>query len=202
MYVRANTFTADPDKIDDGLRFIKERVLPLTDSAAGNRGLAMSVDRDTGNGSVVSFWDDLESLRASESAIAPLRDEAAAVLGGSLTPQVLETVEQIMPRPPTPGCWNRITVLELEPADVDKTIEVFRTSTAPALEAMEGFCAAMLNVDRAGGRGVAVTIWRDRDALTASRERASGLRQEVTDKAHGTVVSVEEHEIVLSMRHG
>jgi heme-degrading monooxygenase HmoA len=68
----------------------------------------------------------------------------------------------------------------------------------PALEAMDGFCAAMLCADRPGGRAVAVTTWRDHDALRASTERANTLRQEVRDKAHAEIAAVMELEVVIS----
>jgi heme-degrading monooxygenase HmoA len=197
MYARANMMKADPAKIDEGIRHVQDTVLPAVQAVAGNRGMAMAVDRQTGAGAVVTFWEDLDALRASEDSVAPMREESSRMLGGTLEPHILEVVEQHIRETPTPGCWNRVTMLEASAEDLDQTAEVFRTSTIPALDAMEGFCAALLHFDREAGRGVAVTTWRDRASMEASRERASGLRQEVADKSHGTVAAVDEQEIVL-----
>lgn len=197
MYVRANMLTADPAKIDGGIRYVQERVMPALDGIPGSRGLSMSVNRETGKGALVTWWADLESLRASEEKVAPLRAEGAEILGGTLAPRVLEVVDRQVRQIATPGCWNRVTALDMSSGDVDKAIETFRTSTIPALEAMDGFCAATLSVDRESAQAVAVTVWRDREALEASRERASGLRDEVVGKAQGRVTSVDEYEIVL-----
>lgn len=202
MYVRANMLSADPAKLDTGKTFVQEQVVPALESIPGYRGIAMSANRDTGRGAVVTFWEDLDSLRASEERVAPMRDEGANQLGGTLTPQVMEVLVRHIVHDPQPGCWNRVSTVSIGPDDFDRTVEVFRSSTIPALEAMDGFCAAVLSVNRDEGRGVAVTTWRDHDCLEHSRERADTLRKEVTDKAHGTVESVDEAEVLLSMRHG
>ena len=196
MYARANMFTADPAKLEDGIRYVGDNVIPMVNAVPGNVGLAMTVDRDTGEGAVVTFWDSMESLRASEDAVKSVRDEAGQILGGSLQPQVLEIAEQQVREMPRPGCSSRVTMVEMAPTEVDKSLDVFRTSTIPALDALDGFCAAMMGADRETGRCVAITTWRDRAAMEASRERAAGLRQEVADKAQGTVSSVAEVEVV------
>lgn len=203
MYVRASTFTADPAKIDAGMRYVQETVQPALESTPGNRGISASIDEETGQGAVVSWWDDLDSLRASEDQAGPLRDEAGTRFGATMTPRVLEVVERHVREAPRPGCWNRVTTIRISPTEVDKSIDTFRTSTVPALDAMDGFCAAVLSADRDAGIAVAVTTWRDRASVEGSRERAVGLREEVADKAQGTVESVQEMPIVLfSIRAG
>lgn len=198
MHARANILSADPAKLDDGINFVRDQVMPALEPLAGYRGLTLSADRESGAGSLVTFWDGLESLRASESAVASLRTEAADRFGGTVTPQVAEVAEQHMRETPSPGMWVRVTALEMDSSDIPKSLDAFRSSTVPGLEAMDGFCGATLNIDVDQRAVVAVTVWRDREAVEASRERASGLRQEVADKAHGTVSSVQEAEIILT----
>jgi heme-degrading monooxygenase HmoA len=201
MFVRLNRFAGDPARIDDGIRYIGEEVVPAVEDQPGNLGISMSVDRATGVGQVATFWADLASLEASEAKVSSLRQQAAERLGGALTPEVFEIVADHVRSYPEPGCWIRMTRVEAEPSDLQSVIDTFRSSTIPALDAIDGFCMARLSLDRARGRASAVTIWRDRGALEASRERAGTLRQEVADKAHGTVVSIDEMEVVLaSMR--
>ncbi len=199
MYVRANLMTADPAAVEEIVEYASSTVRPLVESLPGNRGMLVAVDRETGGGVVATFWEDRAALEASEEQVADARQEARRISRGSVDALVLEMVEQHMRTQPAPGCWQRATMVELEPGDVDKAVESFRASTLPALDSMDGFCAAVLNVDRAGGRAVAVTTWRDRAALEASRDRAENLREEVVDKAHGTVVAIDEREVVLAV---
>lgn len=198
MYVRANQVMVEPDRVDDVIQFVQDEVLPVSRQQRDTRGLAMSVDREAGRCSIVSFWGDLDAVQASEASVSRLRDEAAQRFGATFDVSVLESVEWHVVRQPEPGCWNRVSMLDVAASDIDAAIDAFRISTLPALEAMTGFCAAMLSVDRERGRAVAVTTWQDRDALRAGTERANALREEVRDKAHGTITAVLEQELVLA----
>jgi heme-degrading monooxygenase HmoA len=198
MYLRANQVMVQPDRVDDVIRFVQDEVVPVSREQRDTRGLAMSVDRDAGRCSIVSFWDNLDAVQASEASVSRLREEAAQRFGATFEVNVLEQVEWHVVRQPEPGCWNRISMLDIAPADIDAAIDAFRISTLPALEAMTGFCAAVLAVDREHGRAVAATMWQDHDALRAGNERANALREEVRDKAHGTITAVLEQEIVIS----
>jgi len=200
MYVRVNDVSVEPARVDDLIRFVESEVLPVSKQQPGTSGLAMGVDRESGRCSIVSFWDDLDAVHASEANVSGLRDEAMRRFGATFDVTVHEVVEMRMAEPPQPGCWNRVSMLDVDPSEMDAAIDAFRVSTLPALEAMTGFCAAMLNVDRERGQAVAVTTWRDHDALRAGTERATTLREEVRDKAHATITSVFEREIVLSQR--
>lgn len=198
MYIRANVMTADPASIDDLVAFTEKTVLPLVASLPGYLGLSMAVERTTGRGAVVTFWKDLDSLRASESQVAGVRAQAAAIGQGSVEPEILEVVERQVRSLPTPGCWNRVTTVTVDPRDIDKAIQVFKTSTVPGLDAMADFCAATMNVDRERGVAIAVSTWRNREAMEESSERVNGLRQEMADKSHGTVTAIDEQEIVIA----
>jgi heme-degrading monooxygenase HmoA len=198
MYVRANQVSVDPSRVDDLIRFVADEVLPVSRQQRDTRGLAMGIDRETGRCSIVSFWDDLDAVRASESNVAMLRDEAAKRFGATFDVMVLEEVETRMVEPPEAGCWNRVSLLDVDPSAIDAATDAFRVSTLPALEAMTGFCAAVMCVDREHGRAVAVTTWRDHDALRSGTERANSLREEIRDKAQGTIIAVFEEEIAIS----
>jgi heme-degrading monooxygenase HmoA len=198
MHVRANMFSIDPGRVDDLARHVKDEILPMVQEQPGNRGLAMGVDREGGQCSIVSFWDDAGSMRATESRVSKLRDDLRESHGADVKDVTeAEVLARHVSVPPEPGCWNRVSTLDLAPADIDAAVETFHASTLPALEAMDGFCAAMLCAARERGRAVAVTTWRDQEALRASDERANALREEVRDKTQGQIASVQAMEIVL-----
>jgi heme-degrading monooxygenase HmoA len=198
MFLRATTVDVAPEKVEDAIRYAEEEVLPAVRDRAGNRGLAVAADRDQGQCSVVSFWDDLATLQASDERATWLRGDVTRQLRAALTALVAEVVELRIRTQPQPGCWNRITILDVAPAQIDAVVESFRTSALPAIEAIDGFCAALLCINRDGGEVVSVTTWRDQNALRDSADRADTLRQEASDKTSAKIAEVREQEIVLS----
>jgi heme-degrading monooxygenase HmoA len=198
MYLRINEVAVDADRIDDLIGFVESDVLPAIREQSGARGLAMAVDRDAGQCAIVSFWDDLDQLRASDANVARMRDTAAERFGATFDVSVNEVAERRIAQQPGPGCWNRVSMLDVAESEFDAAIETFRISTLPALEAIPGFCAALLSMNRERRSMVAVTTWHDHDALVASRDRADTLRAEVRDKTHGEIVRVFEREVVVS----
>lgn len=198
MYVRMNVVIADPEKLDESIKHAATKVAPLVATLPGNRGMLMSVDRELGRGVVTTMWDSLDALQASEAKVTNTRADAGRIAGGAVDVYVLEVLERHMLTDPQAGCWQRATTLAVDEDNIDTLTDTFRTSTLPALDAMDGFCGAVLLLDRESGRCIVVATWRDHDALTASTERVDSLRQEVRDKAHGTVMSVEEREVVFA----
>ncbi len=83
-------------------------------------------------------------------------------------------------------------------ADADKLLEGFQSVTDP-LEQMDGFSHAHFLVDRAGGKGMSITIWESEQALTASVARADELRKQGSETGGGTIESVEHYEIGLTV---
>jgi heme-degrading monooxygenase HmoA len=73
-----------------------------------------------------------------------------------------------------------------------------RASFSDALEtigAMRGLSEAYFLVSRESGRGVAMTLWDDHEAMSASRVTASRLRSAAIEAVGGEVVLVDEFEV-------
>ena len=85
MYARVHTLATTPEQHDEGLRIIREQLLPWTRESTGFRGMIGLTDRVSGTALVITFWADQESLRASESAGDQL---------GALTAQVTGTTRR------------------------------------------------------------------------------------------------------------
>ena len=198
MYLRAVQALVDPSRLDEVIRYVEEHVRRTAKEQPGNRGLAMAVDRAAGRCAVVTFWDDKEAEQAGDTPMRSLRDAGAERFRAAFDVTYAEVLAMHIRQLPQPGNWNRVSMLDMAPADIDAALETFHTSTLPALDAIDGFCAATLSADRERGRAIAVTTWRDHDALTASDERANTLREEVRDKTHGVIAGVMEMEIVVS----
>ena len=82
--------------------------------------------------------------------------------------------------------------------EADELVNGFDSVTG-ALEELDGFSKAYFLVDRAGGRGMSITLWESEDALNASVERANQMRREATDQAAGSIDSVDHYEVALTV---
>ncbi|MFL6139457.1 MAG: hypothetical protein ACJ74O_16860 [Frankiaceae bacterium] len=198
MHLRANMFSIEPGRLDELIRHIEEQVLPVVKEQRGNRGLAMDVDRTSGQCAIVTFWDGADAMRSTDARLSALHDRIHENYGAPSEVIEAEVLGMHVRQQPMPGCWNRVSMIELASDDIDVAVETFNTSTLPGLDAMDGFCAALLCGVREHGRAVAVTTWRDREALQASTERANALREEARDKTHGKIASVMELEVVIA----
>jgi hypothetical protein len=75
-----------------------------------------------------------------------------------------------------------------------------RASFSVALEtiaALAGLSEAYFLVSRESGRGVALTLWDDHVAMSASRVTASRLRSAAVEAVDGEVVLVDEFEVAV-----
>lgn len=88
MYARHVTVQGSPDKIDEGIRSVRESVLPVLRECAGFKGQLLLVDRDKGQAIGISLWDTEENMRASEQKVQPVRQHTADQVEASSAPDV------------------------------------------------------------------------------------------------------------------
>jgi heme-degrading monooxygenase HmoA len=92
-FVRINTVSGTPDKIDNVIKFVEKQVVPLLKGQRGYRAAIMSVDRMTGRSTVATVWDTMADLEASEAKVSGLRRDAADAAGASdVTVEIFESV--------------------------------------------------------------------------------------------------------------
>jgi len=82
---RLSSLAGPPEGIDEGIRFIKEQIVPEANDLTGWRGIIALTDRTTGRTKTITFWDSEESLRASEERANQLRSQAAEAMGETIT---------------------------------------------------------------------------------------------------------------------
>jgi hypothetical protein len=91
----------------------------------------------------------------------------------------------------------RVTELTGSPDDLDAGIEDFRKDVVPFTHA-HGGKGAILLVDRATGRALAVTLWEDEQALEASEDAANALRAQALEDVHATEApTVDRYEVAV-----
>jgi hypothetical protein len=82
---RVSSLEGSPEKIDEGLEYIRGQILPMLADVSGSRGVIALVDRASGRTKTITFWDGIESLQASEDRASELRSEAAAAMAETIT---------------------------------------------------------------------------------------------------------------------
>ena len=84
MYARISTLEGSPDQIDQGLRYVRENVLPQLQQQDGFEGMIALADRQSGRVLGVTFWESEEALRASEEAADRLRADSAEAMSDTI----------------------------------------------------------------------------------------------------------------------
>ena len=83
MFVRATTIHADLSRLDEGVAFVRDRVVPAVDTLPGNLGLSMFVTRDPAIVPVATAWRTEQARRESDHLLTPLQAHDSRNLCGS-----------------------------------------------------------------------------------------------------------------------
>jgi heme-degrading monooxygenase HmoA len=81
-FMRVNSMQAAPDKLEDGIRFVRDQVVPLLKQKAGFMAVMMGVNREDGRAYVTSAWESAEARQASDAAVRDQRRQTGQVMGG------------------------------------------------------------------------------------------------------------------------
>ena len=84
MYARISRLEGSPEQIDDGLRHVRENVLPQLQQQDGFKGMTTLADRQSGTTLGITFWESEEALRASEEAADRLREDSARAMSDTV----------------------------------------------------------------------------------------------------------------------
>lgn len=199
MYVRATTINADPARLEEGIAFVKDSVVPAVATLPGTLGLALFVDRTTGTTTVSTAWDSERARSQADEVLAPLRGKGNRILGGG-TPVTelfeLAVVDRL--RPAQPGFYSRMTRVVIDPVHIEDAIDAYTSSTLHDLQLLDGYCSAALLVDRARGMGAVNVTFDSLAHLESSRARGEQIRRTGLEKAGAQVSDVREAEIVIA----
>jgi quinol monooxygenase YgiN len=198
MYARSTTIRAKTSSIDNGLAHLRDEVMPALMRVDGCVGLSMLVDRESGRCIATSSWRDEKAMRASEQTVRSIRDTAAQKFGGTAQVEEWEIAVLHRDHDSRSGACVRATWLRVQPDQVDRAIEAYRSRALPMIEDLDGFCSASLLVDRASGRSVTTVAYDSQDALRRSRDRAAEVRNETSREAGAQILDVAEFELALA----
>ncbi|WP_410784853.1 antibiotic biosynthesis monooxygenase family protein [Kribbella sp. C-35] len=198
MYARSTTINAAPASIDAGIAQVRDEVMPMLTGMDGCIGLSMIVDRESGRCITTSAWQSEEAMRATDEALRPVRDRIAAVLGGSPMVQEWEIAVLHRDHRSAAGACVRATWVKVDPANLDRSIDVYKLASLPRLEDLAGFCSASLLVDRASGRAVSSVTYDSQETLDGSREAAASMRASTAKDAGAEMLDFGEFELAIA----
>jgi heme-degrading monooxygenase HmoA len=95
--------------------------------------------------------------------------------------------------------FARSTTIHAQPSMIEAGIAHVRDTSMPAMSHIDGFLGLSLMVDRMSGQCIATSAWRTEDAMRASANRVTSIRDEAAQVFGGTT-TVEEWEIAVMHR--
>jgi hypothetical protein len=199
MFVRATTITSDPARIDEGVDFVRNSVVPAVNTLPGCLGLSMFVDRENALVTVSTAYTSEQTRAEADTLLTPLRAKGTRILGGG-TPVTeffeLAVIDRL--RPAEPGFWSRLTRVTIEPTQVDEAVDAYTSSTLNDVQLLPGYCSAVLLIDRQRGMGLVSVTFDSLQHLVDSRTQGEQIREVGLAKAGAEIVEVRESEIVIA----
>jgi hypothetical protein len=144
-----------------------------------------------------SFWVSGDAMRETEKTVASLREEAARRGEGTVSTERFQVANFLRARRIPPGGGVRLVRADTDPKRIDEAITAYEDVTLPWLTEAEGFCAALLFVDRRSGRSISETVWYDHGALAASRSAAAAIRRDTVAATDSAIRAIEEYRLIF-----
>jgi hypothetical protein len=198
MYARSTSIRADVDRIDQGITYVRDEVMPTVTGMDGCIGMSMLVNRETGHCIATTSWMSEDLMRATEGQISPMRRRGGEVMAGDVEVEEWEIAVMHREHDAREGSWCRVTWLTCAPEDVEATLDFFRDTVMVRLEGFDGFCSASMLVDRATGQCCGTARFDSREDLVATRATAQGMRDQLALEGSVEFGDVQEYELVIA----
>ena len=198
MYARSTSVQGDPARVDDGITFVRDEVMPTVLGMDGCIGMSMLVNHETGRGIVTTSWTSEDQMRATDGQVSAFRTRAGEIMGGEPEVQHWEIAVMHREHEAREGSWCRVTWLSCPPEDVESTLDFFRDTVLAKMEGVDGFCSASMLVDRATGQCCATARFETRADLEATREMTRAMREQRSRDSNAVFGDVEECELVIA----
>lgn len=198
MYARSTSIQGDRDRIDEGITFVRDEVMPTVTGMDGCIGMSMLVNRGTGRCIATTSWTSEDEMRATDGQVASLRTRAAEIIGGEVAVQGWEIAVMHREHEAREGSWCRVTWLRCPPAEVESTLDHFRDTVLVRWEGVDGFCSASMMVDRGSGECCGTARFETRADLESTRDMAREMREQRSRHAGVEFLDVDEFELVIA----
>ena len=199
MHARSTSIKGNPTKLDDGVAYVRDEVLPRIQQTDGCIGISMLTDRDNGRCIVATAWADEQAMRATAEEARTLRHRLLHTLGGEHADvQEWEIAVLHRERPAGDGAGAQVTWARIAPNHLDDLLDAYRHNLLPKLQELPGFCSVSMLVDRRNSRTVSVTSFESREAAALMRKHARSLREQFAQAMGAKIVDVAEMNLALA----
>ena len=198
MYARSTTIRGNPQAMDDGIGYVRDKVLPAVEQMDGCVGLSMFADRESGRCIVTSAWADADRLRRSREGVMAMRRRAAEILGGDAEVQEWEIAILHRSHQMHHGACARVIWCEGDPAQMDRAVDAFRMVMLPRIEELPGFCSVSVMVDPEHGRSATAVTYDSRESMKEAEGPGTAMRQEFAQQMGMTVTDVAAYDVVVA----
>lgn len=202
MFIRATRVQTPPASVQQAIDTFERTTLPGLRAAPGCLGGVLLVDRQSGAGVGITYWESAKAMAAGEQAGIKARTQSVQSVPGSQIINVERFEVMIMDRaaPPQAGGFVRLNTLAGDSEKLDALTVYLRNSVLPVLKAQNGYRACIQSIDRQTGRSTVSTVWSTLDDLRASESKVAGLRAEAAQIAgagpDGVTVEIFEGAVV------
>jgi len=195
MFIRVTWAQSSPDRIEEQIASYPQQMATGLGSLQGYMGASLLIDRGTGAGVSVSYWESAESMQASEEAGATLRSQVTATNGAQIREiDRFELVVEERIAPPRANTYVRVNDLQGSPAKVDDLANLVRGDAMSVLKAQSGFRAVLMGANRQTGRMVVASVWETATDREASMAALQELRQQAPQVAGAETMKTELYE--------
>ena len=199
MYARSTTFRGDPSAFDDGVAYVRDKVLPAVRQMDGCRGLSLLVDRHTGRCIATTSWTDADAMHRSSEAMRAIRETAVRTVHGGeaeVDEWSIDVLHRVRTAPE--GAATRVIRTRGLAGDMDRVVEGFRTIVVPRAELLPGFCSVSFLVDHDTGRSAIAATYESRQTMNRAKGQALAIREEFLDRMGMHVVDVHEFDLAVA----
>jgi quinol monooxygenase YgiN len=198
MYARSTTVRGNPQSVDDGIAYVRDRVMPVVQQMDGCTGLSMLADRGSGRCIVTTGWADADAMHRSAEGVKEMRQRAAEILGGEADVKEWEIVVLHRMHESRDGACTRLIWSQGDPGVMDRAIDEFRMTMISRIEELPGFYSVSVLVDRAKGKVATAVNYENRDMMNRAQEQGMALRHEFNSRMGLEATEVAEFDLVLA----
>lgn len=196
MFVRTLYITADPADVERATEAIAKSVPGMLYDQEGYHGFGMFADRTVGKILTGSWWDSQEAMQRSDEQLRDRRNDMLAPLISTVATMGVEAVAYTPPASASSGGF-RLQRMMFDPALADQLITTYNAMGLPRLKELDGFEGSSMLMDRKRGMASVGVIFRDMDALAASRGPQAAIRKAALSQLRGVhLIALEELEVV------
>ncbi len=194
VYARFTLHTADPARLGEVISHYENDISTAFTHEPGSRGMSVLVNDDLGVALVQAYWTTEDAMRSNDATFAdPIHD--AAFFGATVSIERYEVARFVLIASAHPGAAVSLTRLDAEPARLDDVVAAYDYFAVGSLAGSDGFCTAVLFVDRRSGRAVVETTWRYGEALVAARSASAARRLDAVKAGTAVVRGIEQYRL-------